>query len=71
MLIDSIQEISSYINSFIPFDFNESEWINIIGLEIAMISLLCAILYMEMTVLKSKHKEDPLGYLPCEYMYKD
>lgn len=61
MLINFLTDVSNYINSLVPLELDETEWINIIGLEVAMICILCAILSMERATFMKKYPKDTLG----------
>lgn len=71
MLINFLTDVSNYINNLIPLDLDETEWINIIGLEVAIICILCVILSMERVTFMKRHPKDTLGYLPDEYIHKE
>ena len=71
MIINFLTNVSNYINSLVPLELDETEWINIIGLEVAILCILCAILSMERAVFMKRYPKDTLGYLPDEFVYKE
>lgn len=71
MLINFLTDVSNYINNLVPLDLDETEWINVIGLEVAMICILCVILSMERATFMKRYPKDTLGYLPNEFVYKE
>ena len=71
MIIKFLTDVSDYINSLVPLELDETEWINIIGLEVAIICILCAILSMERAAFMKRYPKDTLGYLPNDYIHKE